>query len=684
MSVFEIQSVVIPLLWKDYFTTDNPGFQTISSQQLLQNIISLGVNDVRLAGSYGTVPEPDSNVFLAPEASQSVASLKSFTDAAKAAGIAITWNPITHYGWGAIAGDPTMVSYMTPSNAQEWFANWRVAVLDNARLAQAIGAERYLFINDVEQVVLQSHPDLTDDVLAMMAEIRTIYSGDLTSNIYSPDGNIGFLPLAILQALDLVGVAVGPKLTTDKDADVAALRAGWHAEAVGHYDIIANLARLSEYLGKPIWNADISPGSYDGANTLVPPKFDASQPFVVDESEQAFAYEAVFREFRIHGGDWFKGVSIQSISRIVGDPNDFLPPYLESPVGENFWGKLGEGVVRQFFAETVAPDAVTIYASDYGENLVAGYALNTIHAGRADQALTGNRLADVFISSAPGKAPYHELKLNLTGFASFGIEPEFEVRVNGERIPLRFVVPDTSQGATDFTIRLLGPDKIETVELALLNWGVGDDENRNFAVGTITLDGIDLLPRATYFDYNGKREPAFEGFTWHGGRVAFDASALTLPAAREAALTANLTIDGREGMDTVVYAGTPGQYMFGFNGGLLGSVTKPGAGAGQGVDMLTAIEVLRFDDGDYSTALDYRASVAGKILMGAGESNRYNFGSGAVALRNLAELKSAAGSNGADVIIGGTAANVLVGNGGNDTLSGGGWQRYAQRGRGRR
>lgn len=671
MSVFEIQSVAVPLLWKDYFTTDNSGFTTISSQQLLQRIVSLGANDIRLVGSYGSVPTPTSSVFNDPETSQSVASLKTFTDAAHAAGIAITWCPITHNGWGTITGDPTQTSYMAPANATEWFANWRIRVLDNARIAEAIGAERFQFINDIEQAVLQAHPELTDDVVAMAAEIRTIYSGDLTCGIFSPDGNVGFFSLEILQVMDLVGISVNPKLTIDNDADLAALRAGWHAEGFGQYDIIANLERLSEYLGKPIWNADFAPSSYDGSNTLVPAKFDASQNFVVDEGEQALAYEALFREFRIHGGDWFKGLSIQSISRIVGDPNDFLPPYLESPVGENFWGKLGEGTIRQFFSTTVAPDAVTLHASDYGEQVTADYAFNTIHAGRADQTLTGNKLADVFISSAPGKALYHELKLNLTGFASFGIEPEFEVRVNGERVPIRFSVPDTSQGPTDYTIRLLASGKIDTVELALLNWGLGDDQNRNFAVSTITLDGIDLMPKASYFDYAGTKEAAFQGFTWHGGRVVFDTASLTLPTARETALTANLTIDGREGMDTVVYAGTPGQYTFGFTGNVLSTVTKPGAAPGQGVDHLTAIEVVRFDDGDYSTAQDFRASAAGTIRMGAGESNRYSFGAGPVTLRNLTELRSATGSSGQDVIVGGAGANVLVGNAGNDTLSGG-------------
>lgn len=149
----------MPLLWSDYFTNDQSQYQLVSSQTLLSRILGLGANDVRLIGNLGMLPTLQSNSYE-PFLPQSVASLKTFTDAAHAGGLTITWAPIS--ALPVIAGDPTQASHPDPTDPLAWFASFRAAVLDNARLADAIGAERYLLFSDIEQSVFEKHSELTD------------------------------------------------------------------------------------------------------------------------------------------------------------------------------------------------------------------------------------------------------------------------------------------------------------------------------------------------------------------------------------------------------------------------------------------------------------------------------------------------------------------------------------------
>ena len=465
--VFEVQSVAIPLLWSDYFTTDQNQYQLVSSQTLLSRIVGLGANDVRLIGNLGMLPTLQSNAYE-PFSPQSVESLRTFTDAAHASGMTITWAPIS--ALPVISGDPTQASHPDPTDPIAWFASFRAEVLDNARLAQAIGAERYLLFSDIEQAVFEKHPELTDPMVSLVAEVRAIYHGEVSVLVATQDGQLPRFPAAILAALDDIGLGLFPKLTNSTTASVDDLRAGWHSDASTGADLFANLDRLVEATGKQLWFADFAASSYDGSNTLFPEKFDPTATFVPDETEQANYYEAAFRELMAYGYPWFRGLSVQSIGRIDND-NGLLPPYLQSAVGENFYGKAGADVLASFFKGLVSPETVVRQGSDYGETINGGYAYNVITAGRANQTINGGPLADVINASLPGTQAAHRLVLEVSGVAVNGTAPTFAVRVNGKLVPLDFTVvtPLSNSTGTLVTLPILD-GVVNSVEFVTTNW----------------------------------------------------------------------------------------------------------------------------------------------------------------------------------------------------------------------
>ena len=595
MGLFAIQSLAVPLIWSDYFTVSPPQYDLISTATLLDRIVSLGANDVRLLGSYGTLKDPAGNVY-STDTPQSIASLKTFTDAAHAKGLTITWNPMTHFK-DVVAGDNTQDSHMHPSDPALWFANFRVVVLEQANIAQTIGAERFMLLTDVEQFAFLRNPDLADKMVALIQDVRKVYSGQITGMFWTPDGNLNGMPVDILKALDLIGLGVFPKLTEKLEPTLAELQAAWHGDVSGN-DILANLAKLAATTGKSIWFGDVAQSSYDGWLRDNPQKFDPGAQFKVDNSEQVLGYQAMFSEIMKSGYPWFQGVSIQNISR-VDDAYGQHPPYLDSPVGENFWGKPGAEVIKDYFLGRISAPASELRGTNYGEALQGGFGPNTIYAGPADQAVRGGPVGDTIYASAPTTATVHELRLTVGGQRVGGQLPTFKLLVNGRVLPDEYAVTaPVGTPPTTLSIPILLTEKITSLQIVTNNWTatLGDpSSNRYMRIQEVTLDGVSLKAANPIYHPVAQAAEAFTGDTNRGGYISYDTAALNTTANYKVAFSANLTIDGDAGRDTVVYAGVAADYSV-TRAGSTWVVQKLGVATGQGRDVLTNVEVLKFAD----------------------------------------------------------------------------------------
>ena len=672
-NLFQIESVAVPLLWQNYFTSPQARYQTISTETLLDRIVATGANDVRLIGSLGILDNVRSSTY-APFTTQSIDSLRTFTDAAHQRGLAITWTPQSHFQ-NLIPGDPTQLSHLSPSDANAWFANFKVAVLDNARIAQAIGAERFSLLTDVEQFVFHDHPELTDRMVALVDEIRQVYSGKITSILTTTDAQLYSFPDAILRKLDIIGLGLFPKLTNNTNPTLGELKGAWHGEGTG-IDLIASLGRMAATYGKQIWLSDFAQSSYDGWLRGSPQKFDPNATFVPDNSEQTLGYQAALSELLKSANTWFAGLSAQNISRIEND-NGLLPKFLQSTAGENFYGKPALDVLTSYFTGSAAFETINIRGGNYGETLQGGYGFNSIIAGQASQTIAGGPLDDVIVSQGGSTGvPAHELKLTVSGNATGGTAPTFEIWINGKVLPITFTATASASqpGGAVITLPVFETAQITSFKIVTTNWFFGGGENRYIRFSNITLDGANIKALPSVYVPQTGGTGTFTGDTNRGGIVTYDTTSLTLTPALRINLAANHTIDGGAGRDTLAYDGASGQYLLTNVGSSLWTVQKPGAAVGEGRDTISGVEVLRFADkslwiGDSFNFSDQTGAL--RLDLRAGAASNAPVGGQTVAISAAVDVRNANGGTGADVITGNALGNSIFGGAGNDSIDGG-------------
>jgi hypothetical protein len=142
------------------------------------------------------------------------AQLVSYIQMAKAAGLKIILKPIIDVV-GAWRGDAA------PTNWTSWFASWTTMVLNYASIAQAQGAE--IFVFGTESVTAEHQTDL---FAALIAAIRGVYSGTLTYAASRLHYRLADCPFET--SLDMVGVAWYPPITDiPRFVTLAQLAAGW-------------------------------------------------------------------------------------------------------------------------------------------------------------------------------------------------------------------------------------------------------------------------------------------------------------------------------------------------------------------------------------------------------------------------------------------------------------------------
>jgi hypothetical protein len=357
---FSIESITVPLFGKDYLA-ERPDYTSVD--RLVSELKSTGASDIKISVSLGTLAKyTDSKVDPALDTNPADHEIIGFAQQLKAAGFTLTLhgfanvqNTISGSGFGADRPNPT--------NAQEWFVHHRQLILDKAKLAEAIGAERFVVFGDeVQHLVLL--PELTSGWVSLLDELRTLYTGQLTSTIYLdgtifPGGNnhVQLIPKSIIDQLDLLGVGLFPDPLTDTNAPTLdQLKAAWHSNAKG-VDSLALLKSLADFYRKPVWVSDRTFHSYDGDNVDGGGIF-GSAPLVEDQQEQADLFESFLSEMSTLDSSWFKGVSFNNWNRLP-DYATGIARFVDSPYGENFQNKLAEDVVRKWFGGQELADSIS-------------------------------------------------------------------------------------------------------------------------------------------------------------------------------------------------------------------------------------------------------------------------------------------------------------------------------------
>jgi hypothetical protein len=186
------------------------------------------------------------------------------------------------------------IGFLTEEDWQTWESSYRTFILHYARLAEEEGIEILCLATELTKAV-QMRPEFWK---SLAREIRSLYSGEIT---YAANWYQDYDLTDIWTELDYIGVNAYFPLTQAANPSVEEIVEGWqpHLERIGH---------LSELYDKPVLFTEI--GYKNTRMTTVKPwewprRMEGA---ILDEAEQANAYEALFRS--VGALSWFRGVFI--------------------------------------------------------------------------------------------------------------------------------------------------------------------------------------------------------------------------------------------------------------------------------------------------------------------------------------------------------------------------------------
>ncbi len=188
------------------------------------------------------------------------------------------------------------IGFDSDADWQSWEANYQIFILHHARIAEEIGSPLFVVGTELGNAV-RERPEFWR---ALIAEIRTVYSGPLT---YASNWHEDYEHVAFWDALDFVGVQayfpLADSATPDHSAE--ALLAAWAPHK-------AALRSVAERTGKPILFTEIGYRSvrYAAAEPWKWPE--RGEAASSDTNLQQLLYSSFFETFWEE--DWFAGALV--------------------------------------------------------------------------------------------------------------------------------------------------------------------------------------------------------------------------------------------------------------------------------------------------------------------------------------------------------------------------------------
>lgn len=640
---FDIRGIKIPLfdLPGQYADLQGGTLDTQTFQpwlDLIRTVRAEGVNTVTLIVSAGVMRNnTDSGFDPALNYNPDMSVVRELARLIRQEGMDVILNPFVHIA-NVITGvdDSGQGDRAWPADQAAWLADFSAATLRWGALAQEIGASAFVPFGD-ETMHLLSQPAMTPGWLSLMDQIKTVFTGQLSSALWTQGsgGSITSIPAELIDKLDLLGVGFFPNLTNDLDASVDALAASYRSDVDGN-DVLGFLAGLSQTYGKKIWIADKAFHSFDGAAAHENRIFDPAIPLVQDVEEQARLYESFLRVMTEYGGDWLAGVSFQNFNN-VSDSYTGLARFVNGPLSESPQGKPAEQVMANWFTGRMQGTGITLQGTLRDEVLTGGYHHDTLLGGAGRDVLRGNAGNDLLVPGPDGApAPTgFQVQVALRGVAAGGVMPTVAV---SDAQASRFLTQTvTSELVLDAGVQPAASIiEFQTAsldfQLLLANWAFLDMSstgNRFVRIESVTINGqpANLATSLTYLPAGGGAEPGgIDGN--RGGSFRFDISSTGAAPVTLSTGPDNDDVDGGSGIDTVRYSGPRHDYDIVASGIGLTVTDRTGR---EGVDRLIDVERLQFADGRVAFDLEGHAGSVAKVLGAV-------FGKSAVANREYAGI----------------------------------------------
>jgi hypothetical protein len=424
---FQIREVSFPLIGTQYLD-EMPGWTPLPT--VVQELKALGATSVKVTLSAGNYLGVTANLPNVANPNPDDAKIVAFLSQLKATGLQITLQ-----GFVNIEFDPNGNALDTvhpqPTNFAVWMNAHTAAMVHIAQLAQQVGADRFIVIGDEVQGLADGNAN-TAGWLSMIAQIRAVYSGQLSTEIYA-DGtifaggatHIDLIDRAVLDAVDLIGVGWFPeKLTNSESPSLAQLTAAWRNTARG-IDTVAFMEGLHVRYNKPVWIADMAFHSFVGDNIRQSDIYNATIPLIADEQQQANEYESLFAVMSTGTGSWFLGISCDSWNRF---PLDYrlTARFLNSEYGENYRGKAAAINIAEWFTGQRGWGGMKVGANSVGSNadiVVTG----SLTVSPVDLGKTGN----VYVAAALPNGSFYFYSNGVWTLATNGNYPIYSSGVLG-------------------------------------------------------------------------------------------------------------------------------------------------------------------------------------------------------------------------------------------------------------
>jgi hypothetical protein len=313
--------------------------------------------------------------------------------------------------------------FMTEAQWSAWFTSYRNFIEHYALLAQTYGVDQFCVGTE-----LLGTTHRAENWRAVIAGVRAIYDGPIT---YAALKNGEETSITWWDAVDYIGVDGYYRLYDDLSSHptVEELEAGW----AGPKSVLAN---LSATYGKPIILTEIGYRSHHGCSNH---PWDSLIVSPIDLEEQAFAYEAAFRQLYnepwLAGFFWWQWLADPFQS---GPCDDGYSPHL----------KPAENVLRAWYGGTSSSQPLLVADHDqtmdiYTDGLASGWqdwswdANHTFNA--TDQAFSGTQSIAVTLGpwgalslwhSAFSSGQYHWLEFYVRGSSSS--QPDLSVFFDAE------------------------------------------------------------------------------------------------------------------------------------------------------------------------------------------------------------------------------------------------------------
>ena len=541
--IFNTMGIAYPSFWNGLYATDD-------SETSLDHLTRTGANTISIVPTQ-YVSNITSADFQATARTESMANLKNAIEDAQARGLAVLLKPHVDSLDGQWRAD------MAPADIDAWFAGYKSMIIDYARLAADTGVSMFSIGCELKSLTGAAYKDHWTDIISA---VRAVYAGPLT---YAATA-LEISSVSFWEQLDVVGVNPYIPLSKSTTPTTEALVHAWTHVPVDHQlagqlDYRSPVDFLRDFawrLDKPLLMTEIGYRSLDGA-ALNPGTW--KNTGTADQAEQATLYEAFFRVWADHAGDWLIGAHLwnwEPRSNPIGEETGYTPQ-----------NKLAESVIARWYGSPPQGAGLTIYGSPTIDRIEGGFNHDTLQGGLGNDTIKGGAGDDIILGGPDSitRLEHSSITIEAMGSLLNGIGAYMQLRVDGTQVgaPVEVRPATTTMDVQKFTFDLINPaNGVGRLEIAFVNDARSATEDRNLYIQSVIVNGHNL----TVEEGVNSSVPGTWSL-WSNGTVAFDLfhhGDLIYGAASDDDVleggSGNDVLDGGSGNDILI--GGPGNDVF--------------------------------------------------------------------------------------------------------------------------